>query len=114
MIKVFCRTNLDLHNEVWPDELPALPNISDYITSRTKHGIFQLQLQVCRITWEYHESTWGDNEPGWYPNIELHMTEFQRGIYPKDNQGRTVAPGSITAFYQWYAPLVGRTVGSFI
>lgn len=88
---VHCRTNLDLSGELWPIELPALPNIGDLIQSITKWGVFQLRLKVVRITWKSRY----DYED-WYPEIELHTDE------------------SIREFYEWYAPLVGRSVSSFI
>ena len=114
-MKVRCHTNLDLVNaEYWPTELPAVPMVGDLITSGYTHsGGFKLDLQVVCITWEPIPGDY----PGslqWYPVIELHMTDFQRRMPPKDNHGGKVADGSITAFYQWYAPLVGRSVGSFI
>lgn len=106
-MKVVCRTNLDLR-EQWPDQLPTLPNIGDHIQSRTKHGIFQLSLRVCRITWRWSDSPmWND----WYPEIELHMTEFQQGL------PCSLGPeskGSLVAFYEWYAPLVGKHKSAFI
>jgi len=107
-MKVYCRTNLDLSNEQWPDELPTLPNVGDHIQSRTKHGVFQLELEVKRITWKYN-----NYEEGYIPEIELHMTRHQCMLESvRANEG--VGRGSITAFYEWYAPLVGRSVGAFI
>jgi hypothetical protein len=107
-MRVTCRTNLDLSNEEWPDELPAVPRVGDYIQSATKHatkhGHFQLELQVCRVTWQ-------STRIGWVPEIELHMTQFQRGLPAKSPEA---ADGSITAFYEWYAPLVGREASAFI
>lgn len=109
-MKVYCRTNLDLSNEQWPDELPALPNVGDHIQSLTKHNHFRLELQVVRITWKYH-----DYHETWIPEIELHMTDFQRSWRPsKNTQEEGACQGSITAFYEWYAPKVGRSVGAFI
>jgi hypothetical protein len=115
-MKVYCHTNLDLAGEEWPTELPALPNVGDEIRSGIIHSRengdeFQLTLQVVKISWvklTSHTTTF------WYPEIELHMTDWQRKLPAKDNQDGRIADGSITAFYQWYAPLVGRSVGSFI
>ena len=94
-MRVVCRTNLDLHGEIWPTELPALPNVGDLIQSNQKWGVFQLRLKVIRITWKRYNI-----EHNWYPEIELHDHWAQ--------------PRSITEFYEWYAPLVGKTVSSFI
>jgi hypothetical protein len=111
MIKVFCRTSLDLHPcETWPEMMAAMPSVGDTIVSIKRHeSNFQLQLQVVSITWKYLEGyTYGN--AGYYPFIELHMTEHQKRLPSKSDATK----GSITAFYEWYAPKVGRTVGSFI
>lgn len=104
MIPVVCRTNLDLSGEKWPDRLPVVPRVGDRIASAVMHGSFQLELEVVAVTWR------PIYDRGWVPYVELHMTSWQRSLLP-----RTVGePGSIRAFYEWYAPLVGRTVSSFI
>ena len=100
------RTNLDLPGEEWPDDLPHRPMVGDIVQSKTKHGVFQLTLQVVRVTWE-----WSDLTGRWELRAELHMTEFQKKL-PAKKVG--AEPGSIVAFYEWYAPLVGRSVSSFI
>jgi hypothetical protein len=111
MIQVSCHTNLDLRGERWPSMLPCMPCVGDEIESATAHrqsngNYFRLQLKVCAIRWEY-------NSDGiWSPVIELHMTQFQHGL-PCSN-GCEVSRGSIQAFYEWYAPSVGKSVGSFI
>lgn len=106
MLRVFCHTNLDLSGEKWPTQLPALPNVGDIIQSETKWKEFQLELEVRRISWKFNDSI------GVYvPHIELHMTKWQ-GMLTSKKEG--AAQGSITAFYEWYAPLVGRSVGAFI
>lgn len=102
---VHCRTNLDLANEKWPTDMPVVPNVGDHIQSKTKWGVFQLTLKVVRVTWKY--SDYYD----WYPEIELHMTDFQCGLPCSKGKDCT---GSIRAFYEWYAPLIGRSVSSFI
>lgn len=107
MIKVHCRTNLDLSYEEWPVEMPSVPNVGDHIQSKVKHKHFQLELKVCRVTWKYY-----DWDKSWVPEIELHMTSFHQGL-PAPS-GSDASSGSIVAFYHWYAPLVGRTVGAFI
>lgn len=94
MIRIHCRTNLDLSNEEWPTALPALPCIGDYIQSGVSHNGFQLQLKVVSVTWRKGSGLNGT----WYPEIELH-----------DGRSR-----SIKEFYEWYAPLVGRKVEAFI
>ena len=104
MIKVYCHSNLDLYRERWPTELPWMPNVGDYIESMTTHSGYQLELQVVSITWKY---TCGE----YVPNIELHMTKWQHNLIPSKKEA---AIGSITAFYEWYAPLVGKSVGAFI
>jgi hypothetical protein len=103
-MKVICRTNLDLSNERWPDEMPEAPRVGDHVRSRTSHNGFELELQVVRVTWRFFVS-------GWVPEIELHMTQFHRSL-PSQKPG--AADGSIQAFYEWYAPLVGREVFAFI
>lgn len=106
MIDVMCHSNLNLHIERWPNRLACLPHVGDEIVSAMRHGHFQLSLQVVKIRFEY-SSSHGD----WIPHIELHMTDFQRRMPSKSGQG---AAGSITAFYEWYAPLVGKSVSWFI
>lgn len=108
MIRVYCHTNLDLANEKWPTELPAVPRVGEEIQSKRNHPFhFNLSLQVVRVRYEFSEHA---NE--WIPHIELHMTEFQKRLpAPPNSDAET---GSIVAFYHWYAPLVGRSVGSFI
>lgn len=106
MISVICHTNLDLSFERWPDKLPAVPRVGDTIQSKTIHGDFRLSLQVISVRWDYFPSY-----DDYMPRIELHMTEFQKRL-PGRREGAET--GSITAFYEWYAPLVGRTVSSFI
>lgn len=106
MIKVYCHTNLDLANERWPSELPALPRVGDIIESATKHGEFVLRLKVCQVTFQYNNMS-----KEWYPSIELHMCDWMKSL-PGKRPG--AADGSIIAFYEWYAPLVGKSVGAFI
>jgi len=97
-MKIFCRTNLDLIGEKWPEELPCVPRVGDLIQSRTKRGAFRLTLRVVSVVWVFCE--WEDpNEVDRYiPYIELH-DPFDR---------------SVTEFYKWYAPLVGKRVSYFI
>lgn len=106
MIEVYCRTNLDLRGEQWPEELPEVPRVGDRVQSRTKHGQFQLELEVCAVTWRY-----GEFQKRWYAEVELHMSSFHRGLRSKDPE---VAQGSIKAFYEWYAPAIGSHVSAFI
>lgn len=101
-MKVVCRTNLDLLNEDWPTNLPSLPNIGDRIESRTEHkNGFRLQLEVCSITWrcDIFEPV-NKKHSEWYPEIELHIPKIRNW--------------SITDFYNWYAPKVGKSLGYFI
>ncbi len=99
MIDVTCRTNLDLAHERWPTELPAVPRVGDRIQSATKwEDSFRLQLQVVSVTWKCRFQLKGRERVGnWYPEIELHLQNM-----------------SILAFYEWYAPRVGRSVSAFI
>jgi len=91
MIKVICFSNLDLFNELWPNELPNRPIIGDYIQSQVIHKGGNLILKIVAITWKYGMGYW-------YLEIELH-----------DRRER-----SIQEFYEWYAPFVGKSVGYFI
>ncbi len=93
MINIYCHTNLDLFNEKWPLILPAIPRVGDIIESKTSHGKFKLSLKVVRVTWKCDDD-WGKH----YPEIELH-----------DRMDR-----SIKEFFEWYAPLVGKNVSTFI
>ncbi len=117
-MRVICRTNLDLDREEWPREMSAVPSVGDEIVSSVEHrGGFHLTLQVVRIQWKHVELGLGDHQ--WVPHVELHMTKFQCGLSPiygphVPPEERTAAIGSIKAFYDWYAPKVGRTTGSFI
>jgi len=112
MIPVICKTNLDLAREIWPVQMPAVPNVGDHLRSaQVWPGGFQLELAVCRVTWVRNADN-AFNHPGeWIPHIEMHMTKTQHMLPPKEGDA---AVGSITAFYQWYAPLVGKSVGAFI
>lgn len=113
MIPVWCRTNLDLHMEEWPNKMVAVPNVGDEIESRTVHrGGFRLKLQVVSVTWKYRSNLFNGHADGYYPEIELHMTKHQQGLMPV--KSTTAVQGSVTAFYEWYARHVGSSVGSFI
>lgn len=106
MIRVICRTNLDLCHESWPNYLPTIPVVGDIIESKTDWNGFKLSLRVYGVVLKYSEY---HNEN--YLEIELHMTDHQK-ILPC-SLGPD-AKGSIRAFYEWYAPLVGRRVSYFI
>ena len=102
MIKINCHTNLDLRNEQWPTELPAVPRVGDRIVSSTGHRkaegnsiAFHLELEVVAVRWTCNPS--GE----YHPMIELHVPSYRK-------------EWSIQKFYEWYAPLVGTTVGAFI
>lgn len=91
LVRVHCRTNLDLFNEEWPDELPTVPRVGDYVASNTIHNKgFNLILEVYSVTFR-------QDLP---PIVELHIKKI-RGW-------------SISQFYEWYAPLVGKSVSAFI
>lgn len=88
-MKVHCRTNLDLDYETWPDDLPTVPRVGDYVESCTNHrNNFRLVLEV-------HSVTFRQNEP---PIVELNVKKHW----------------NITQFYDWYAPLVGKSPQAFI
>jgi hypothetical protein len=113
MIPVRCRTNLDLSHEQWPSELPCLPNVGDEIESAIEYNGFRLSLEVVSIRWVYERDFSYANEykikDTWIPEIELHMTKWQQKLY-----SRNAHQGSIAAFYEWYAPKVGKSVSAFI
>jgi len=71
--------------------LPEIPREGDEIESMTKHGDFRLSLRVSTVRWVYTHT-------GYLPKVELH-----------DRMSR-----SIIGFYEWYAPLVGKSVSAFI
>jgi hypothetical protein len=103
MITVNCKTNLDLWNEKWPNSLPAVPNVGDYIQStQIWDKGFQLRLEVYSVTWKNRNPHPKDTNQfdGWFAEIELHTPKNQKL--------------SITDFYNWYAPKVGRSVSAFI
>ena len=98
-MRIICKTNLDLRGEVWPNELSAVPRVGEYIRSSTTWKDFQLELQVVAVTWVY-VGGWQNELYEWVPQVELHI--------------KRVEGHSIRSFYEWYAPLVGRSVSSFI
>ena len=104
---VLCRTNLDLHNERWPDFMMAIPRIGDEIRSLTRHGDFRLSLEVVKVTWEPRELDF--KQIAWWPEIELHMTRFQRKL-----PSETGEVGSIRAFYEWYAKLTKTHISNYV
>ena len=95
-IPIHCRTNLDLAGEKWPRSLPIVPRVGDNIESLTKHGNFRLSLRVAAVN--FRAKSEFRLEETHTVEIELH-DKFQR---------------SIRDFYEWYAPLVGKSVSSFI
>jgi len=102
-VKVYCKTNLDLRGERWPTKLPAIPRIGERIQSSTKWGVFQLSLEVRQVTWIMKQTYMQDGITEceyWIPEIELHIPRHRKW--------------SIRDFYEWYAPLVGRSVSAFI
>lgn len=108
MIHVICRTALNVCNEEWPSHMPTVPRVGDIIESKTKRkNNAHLELQVTSVTWR-----WNEFDLEWHPHIELHMTNWQRLLMPRTN--KDAAQGSIIAFYDWYAPLVGRSPSAFI
>lgn len=52
MIRVHCRTNLDLHPcEDWPTELPAMPQVGQWVESITKRSCGRLRLKIDSLCW---------------------------------------------------------------
>lgn len=111
MIEVHCRTALDLRGEVWPTMLPEVPRVGDHIQSATKRGEFKLELEVVRVTWRHRKDDTDFGHDRWYAHVELHMTSFHKGLPCSKGAGSV---GSIRAFYEWYAPIVGTTASAFI
>jgi hypothetical protein len=94
MFRIQCFTNLDLGVEEWPRMVDALPPVGSYIQSATKHGHFQLELEVVAIRLKK------SNTNEW--NYEIELTD------------RKIFKRSIKEFYEWYAPKIGKTVSYFI
>lgn len=98
-MRVICTTSPDLADEVWPDELPVVPRIGDEIQSATRWkqpngGYFRLDLPVTGVRWVCSRDAEGVSN--WVPEILLD------------------SGCNLKVFYQWYAPLVGKTVESFL
>ena len=105
-VRIVCHTNLDLCNcESWPEMVPAVPSVGDYIESahiwKYEGGDRVLELVVCSIIWRKAQS------PGlylskdeWYPRVELNLS-------PKRWE-------NMTKFYEWYGKICGRGVHAFI
>lgn len=88
-VKVFCRTNLDLERERWPDQLPFRPNVGDSIESQTAwQGIRHLRLKVVAVTFTFRDI---DREY-WYAEVELHLPDHFK---------------TISEFETWYGKLTG-------
>lgn len=101
MIPVQCRSNLDLRNEVWPTELPALA-VGQLIQSKKKmqNGGGPLELEIRRITWKTR--TYPGHGPSihqTYAEVELHLP-----------QGRYQ---SIAQFELWYDYQTGHMSREF-
>ena len=101
MIKVQCRTNLDIkhHAEKWPEQLPERPVVGDLIRSAMEWQVNsfsfrQLELRVCRTTWVYKPSNVKDTTDYgdyWYLQVELTLIESRFE--------------NMTAFQKWYDDL---------
>lgn len=122
MIKIQCRTNLDLDmNESFPTELPAMPRVGDLIESSHEwiinnpgtagHGAkTKLQLEVCRTVWKHRKSRKYREEDGfteynegkniWYAEVELSLPRTRYG--------------NMDQFYEWYGRVTGRGKHAFI
>lgn len=70
MVKIKCRTNLDLLHEEWPTELPEVPRVGDYIESGTKRKGQKLCLKVYSVTWRSYDP-WRE----WYAEVELNLRD---------------------------------------
>lgn len=102
MVRIFCHTNLDLDGEIWPEDLPEVPRRGDWIESGTRwKDNFRLQLEVTSVTWRcVEEASQYGTKRTWKPCVELHVPKIHNW--------------SIRQFYEWYAPLVGRSVSAFL
>jgi hypothetical protein len=109
-IRVVCRVNLDLHGEIWPEKMPAVPRVGDLIQSAQIWDGFQLSLQVNRIIWKQGKE-YLSKKSYWYAELELGLTEYHRKLPCAKKPECT---GSLIAFFEWYAPKVGQSVASFI
>ena len=82
-MKVYCRTNLDVEGEQWPDELPVIPCVGNLIQSATKWGQTQVQieLKVCGITWKKHTNEFNPRIPSiWVAHVEMTLPDSFRCI----------------------------------
>lgn len=121
-MRIVCRTNLDLEKcaEKWPEDLPEVPRVGDYIESsriwchwpdeesRSKGGIppckSVLELQVCGVRWRCHQpidngGSW-PGVPTWYAEVELHLPQHRFE--------------NIRHFYQWYGKITGKGMHAYI
>lgn len=100
MIKIQCRTNLDVR-EKWPEELPERPMVGDLIQSAIhwKPNRDPVELEVIRITWTctirqvYVDRCSDIKEPYWFCVVELHLPKYRFE--------------NITHFAKWYRELSG-------
>ena len=87
MIPVHCHSNLDLNNEKWPTQLPALPCKGQRIQSaKTHNNDIVVELEVVQITWRYNNLT-----EQWWVDVELHL--------PKHRWR------NISEFEEWYSKI---------
>lgn len=103
MIKLHCRTNLDLDNrEKWPEQMPEIPRVGDIIQSNHRHtyngSSVALELVVVRVKWV--PKTIGPNVIEYRPEVELHLIPSRYS--------------TITDFYAWYGRITGRGTSAFI
>lgn len=104
MTPVTCKTNLDLHHsESWPTELPAVPNVGDYIVSARKWGVFQLRLKVTSVTWEPKAiKKFEGRQPRWDDQEDNAFTTEIIWVAVVEMHDGWVQPRSINDFQKWY------------
>lgn len=79
MIDIKCYHDLELPNEVFPTELPAVPAVGDLIGSKTQYpdGIF-VELEVKRVRWLHDGFDWLPCVELWVPsNFDSHAAFYE-------------------------------------
>src|ERR1700682_3375474 len=111
MIKLYCKTNMDLERcEVWPSELPEIPREGDLIESGhewTRPGDntiasgckSRVTLRVCRVTWKARECA--------RPTLYCHQSVPVEWI-PEVALTMPLWFENMTGFYDWYGRITGK------
>lgn len=78
-VYVRCVTALNLRDEEWPKEMPAVPRVGDLVESSTEWGPgkVRLVLQVKSVTWRRTKqySLCGEFNGAWYPELTLSLSD---------------------------------------